>query len=122
MAARNCAAGSISCGSSPLGGAPGSPRTRSSIRPRRARFARIWILDRTVRPALAARLAGIPERIGVGFARQRPFITNAGVDESHFHEMPTDWLRELLATMCVPLPTTEPNLTLPPVIFADLAH
>ena len=64
---------------------------------RRARFAKIWILDRTVRPALAAMLAGIPERIGVGFAKQRPFITNAGIDQSHFHEMPTDWLRALLA-------------------------
>ena len=70
---------------------------------RRARFRKIWILDRTVRPALAALLAGIPERIGVGFTKQRPFITNAGIDERHFHEMPTDWLRALLAEMHVPL-------------------
>jgi len=88
---------------------------------RRARFAKIWILDRTVRPALAAMLAGIPERIGVGFAKQRPFITNAGIDESHFHEMPMDWLRALLADMRVPLPTTEPNLTLPAATLAGVA-
>ena len=88
---------------------------------RRARFRRIWILDRTVRPALAALLAGIPERIGVGFAKQRPFITNAGIDQRHFHAMPTDWLHALLADMQVPLPTTEPNLTLPAEALAGVA-
>jgi heptosyltransferase-2 len=89
---------------------------------RQARFRRIWILDRTIRPALAALLAGIPERIGVGFARQRPFITNPGIDERHFHEMPTDWLRALLETMQVPLETTEPNLTLPAATLSALAQ
>jgi heptosyltransferase II len=89
---------------------------------RRARFARIWILDRTVRPALAAMVAGIPQRIGVGFAKQRPFITNAGIDQSHFHAMPTDWLRALLADMQVPLATTEPNLTLPAATLANVAE
>ena len=33
---------------------------------RRQRLKSIWILDRTIRPALAAALAGIPERIGLG--------------------------------------------------------
>jgi len=89
---------------------------------RRARFRKIWILDRTVRPALAALLARIPERIGVGFTKQRPFITNAGIDQSHFHAMPTDWLRALLADMRVPLETTEPNLTLPPAILVGVAE
>lgn len=88
---------------------------------RRAHFARIWILDRTVRPALAAMLAGIPERIGVGFARQRPFITNPGIDDSHFHELPMDWLRALMAAMRVPLTTTEPNLHLPAATLAAVA-
>jgi len=88
---------------------------------RRARFEKIWILDRTVRPALAAMLAGIPQRIGVGFARQRPFITNAGIDHSHFHELPMDWLRALMAAMRVPLQTTEPNLRLPPAALAAVA-
>ena len=83
---------------------------------RRARFAKIWILDRTVRPALAAMLAGIPERIGVGFFRQRPFITNRGIDQSHWHELPMDWLRALMDAMHVPLETTEPNLALPPAL------
>jgi heptosyltransferase-2 len=89
---------------------------------RRARFRRIWLLDRTVRPALAALLAGIPERIGVGFARQRPFITNAGIDQNYFHEMPMDWLRALLAQMQVPFGMTEPNLTLPAATLASVAQ
>src|SRR5690242_1028317 len=89
---------------------------------RRARFRKIWILDRTVRPALAALLAGIPARIGVGFARQRPFITNAGIDDSHWHELPMDWLRALMEVMQVPLDTSEPNLMLPVATLAKVAE
>ena len=77
---------------------------------RRNRFRALWILDRTIRPALAGFLAGIPERIGVGFTPQRWFITNKGIDQSHFHDFPIDWLVALMADMQVPLPTTEPNL------------
>ena len=88
---------------------------------RRARFRKIWILDRTVRPAFAAMLAGIPQRIGVGFRKQRPFITNAGIDQAYFHDMPTDWLRELMAAMGVPLATTEPDLQLPAALLAAVA-
>jgi heptosyltransferase-2 len=39
----------------------------------------IWILDRTIRPALAAALARVPERIGLGLGPQSAFITNHGV-------------------------------------------
>ena len=60
---------------------------------RRRRFQKIWILDRTIRPALAAFLAGIPERIGVGLTAQRRFITNTGIAQSHFHDFPIEWLR-----------------------------
>jgi heptosyltransferase-2 len=77
---------------------------------RRNRFRALWILDRTVRPAVAGFLAGIPERIGIGFTPQRWFITNKGLDQSHFHDFPIDWLIALMADMRVPLPTTEPNL------------
>ena len=80
---------------------------------RRGQFRSIWILDRTIRPALAARLAGIPERIGLGLGPQRLFITNPGIDRSHFHDQPIDWLRALMAAMKVPLPSTEPDLRLP---------
>lgn len=85
---------------------------RLSLLLRRRRFRSIWILDRTTRPALAAMLAGIPERIGLGLGAQSFFITNSGVDRSHFHDHPIDWLRALLATMKLPLPSTEPALRL----------
>jgi heptosyltransferase-2 len=88
---------------------------------RKQRFRTVWILDRTIRPALAARLAGVPERIGLGFGAQRLFITNAGVDESHCHDHPIDWLRALLAATNVPLPTTEPALRLPEETLAAVA-
>jgi heptosyltransferase II len=73
-------------------------------------FQTVWILDRTLRPAIAAMLARIPERIGLGLGRQSLFITNSGIDQSHFHDHPIDWLRALMATMNVPLPSTEPAL------------
>jgi heptosyltransferase II len=80
---------------------------------RQKRFRKLWILDRTMRPAVAAFLAGIPERIGVGLTAQRRFITNAGIAQSHFHDFPIDWLVTLLADLKVPLESTEPNLRLP---------
>jgi len=79
---------------------------------RRERFRRIWILDRTVRPALAAILARIPERIGVGLGLQSRLITNRGIDKARAHDLPMEWLRALLADQGVPLATTEPNLRL----------
>ena len=87
---------------------------------RRGRFRSIWILDRTIRPALAARLAGIPERIGIGLGAQKLFITNPGVDHSHFHDHPIGWLTALMAAMAVPLPSTEPNLRIPEQIRAAI--
>jgi heptosyltransferase-2 len=80
---------------------------------RRHRFQTVWILDRTLRPAVAAFLAGIPERIGLGLGLQSIFITNPGIDRSHFHDMPTGWLKALMAAKQVPFASTEPNLSLP---------
>jgi heptosyltransferase-2 len=80
---------------------------------RRCRFEKIWILDRTVRPALAAFLAGIPERIGVGLTGQRRLITNSGIPQSYFHDFPIEWLVKLMADMGVPFATTEPGLRIP---------
>ncbi|MEA2930137.1 MAG: hypothetical protein QOG38_2565, partial [Hyphomicrobiales bacterium] len=88
---------------------------------RRAPFRKVWILDRTVRPAFAAALAGIPERIGLGLGPQRWFITNQGIDRSHFHDLPVDWLRALMAAMHVPLASTEPDLTLPDGLLAAVS-
>lgn len=78
----------------------------------------IWILDRTIRPALAAALAGIPARIGLGLGPQRAFITNAGIGQEHFHDHPIDWLRALMAAMKVPLFSTELDLPLPAGVVA----
>lgn len=88
---------------------------------RRRKFRAIWILDRTTRPALAARLAGIPERIGLGLGAQRLFITNPGIDASHFHDHPIDWLRALMAAMKLPISSTEPDLRLPKAALAAVA-
>jgi heptosyltransferase II len=77
------------------------------------RFGAVWILDRTLRPAVAAWLAGIPERIGLGLGLQRLFITNPGIHRRHFHDMPTGWLKALMAARNLPLASTEPALTLP---------
>ncbi|MGH6675186.1 MAG: glycosyltransferase family 9 protein, partial [Xanthobacteraceae bacterium] len=80
---------------------------------RQRRFSKVWILDRTVRAAVAAFLAGIPERIGVGLSRQRWFITNEGVGQSHARDHPIEWLRTLMATMDISLPSDEPLLAVP---------
>ena len=89
---------------------------------RRRRFRSIWILDRTIRPALAAKLAGIPERIGLGLGPQQRYITNPGIDQSHFHDQPIDWLIALMAAMKVPLPTTEPDLPVPAATLANIGE
>ena len=89
---------------------------------RHRHFGAIWILDRTIRPALAARLAGIPERIGLGLGSQRFFITNPGVDHSHFHDHPIGWLSALMTAMKVPLPSTEPDLRLPDATLAAIGE
>jgi lipopolysaccharide heptosyltransferase II len=74
-----------------------------------------WFLDRTVRPAVAALLAGIPNRIGVGLGAQRWFITNRGVDRARYEREAYhfEWLPELMAQMKAPLASPEPNLRLP---------
>lgn len=87
---------------------------------RRGRFDEVWILDKTLRPALAAALARIPKRIGLGLGSQSAFITNHGIDQSHFHDMPIEWLRELMVVMKVPFESTEANLKLPAAILSSV--
>jgi heptosyltransferase II len=88
---------------------------------RRQRPHAIWILDRTIRPALAATLAGIPERVGIGLGAQNLFITNQGIGQDHFHDHPIDWLRALMVEMRVPLLSTEPDLPLPAAVLTPIA-
>src|SRR5262249_58196722 len=85
-------------------------------------LASIWILDRTIRPALAAALARIPKRIGLGLGPQRLFITNRGIGREHFHDHPIDWLRALMAETKVPLLSTEPDLPLPQAVSAAISE
>ncbi len=82
----------------------------------------LWILDRSVRPAVAGLAAGIPNRIGLGFGRQRWFITNAGIDRKHYHDLPIEWLTALMAAMQIPLSTSEPILQLQPSLPATIAQ
>ncbi len=89
---------------------------------RRRKFARVWILDSTVRPALAALLARVPERIGLGLGGQRLLITNRGIDPKHLHDWPVERLIALMAAMRVPLATTEPNLKLPEPVLAKVGE
>jgi heptosyltransferase II len=89
---------------------------------RRQRLGSIWILDRTIRPALAAALAGIPERIGIGLGAQNLFITNPGIGQEHFHDHPIDWLRALMVEMGVPLASSEPDLPLPAATLTAIAR
>ncbi len=89
---------------------------------RRHRFQTVWILDRTLRPAIAAMLGGVPQRIGLGLGTQSIFITNPGIDHSHFHDHPIGWLRALMTAMNVRLPSTEPELKLPRRICAAIGE
>lgn len=88
---------------------------------RARRFDTVWILDRTVRPALAALLAGVPNRIGLGLGPQRLLISNRGIDPALRRELPLVWLEALMAARQVPLATTEPDLQLPPDLVAATA-
>jgi heptosyltransferase II len=78
----------------------------------------VWILDKTIRPALAAWLAGVPRRIGMGLGRQRLLVTNKGLGPAYADEWPNECLTALLHDLQIPLETTEPELRLPPAIAA----
>jgi heptosyltransferase II len=82
----------------------------------------VWILDKTIRPALAAWLAGVPRRIGMGLGRQRLLITNKGLAPAYAEEYPIECLTALLRDLQVPLETTEPNLRLTPEVLAAVGE
>jgi heptosyltransferase-2 len=89
---------------------------------RRLRCGTAWVLDRTTRPAFAAFAAGIPTRIGLGLGPQRFFITNPGISERFFHDMPIEWLKALMEAMNIPCPSTEPGLRLAPTLVAAIGE
>jgi len=82
---------------------------------RRMHCEAAWFLDRTVRPAIAALIAGIPKRIGAGIGPQRWFITNRGIDPGPYRDdpYPFKWLDALMAQMNLRVAGSEPNLQLP---------
>jgi heptosyltransferase-2 len=85
---------------------------------RRHRLQSIWILDRTIRPALAARLAGIPETLGLGSGRKALSSPMRASAKNISMITPIDWLRALMEAMNVPLSSTEPDLPLPATMLA----
>ncbi len=65
---------------------------------RSGRFRSVWILHDSARYALAAGLAGIPERIGFGTGRQRRFLTDRRILDRADRPLPTvDKATRLLA-------------------------
>ncbi len=84
---------------------------------RHLRCNTVWVLDRSARPAFCALLAGVKNRIGLGFGPQRLFITNGGIDQRLAHELPTEWLKALMITMGITC-QTEPDLRLPADVLA----
>lgn len=52
-------------------------------------FRSVWILHDSARYALAARLAGVPERIGFGTGRQRRFLSDRRILDRADRHLPT---------------------------------
>ena len=88
---------------------------------RTKKFQRVWILDRTLRPALAAWLAGVPERLGPGDGAQRFLLTNPPIEPHHFRELVMDWLRIFVERVGVPVGSLEPDLKLPQTLLGQIA-
>jgi len=79
------------------------------------RFRRVWILHHSPRYALAALLAGIPERYGFGLGAQRLWLNDsvhlpAALKSAH----PIDKATAYLALKDVPIPDPIPRLTVDP--------
>ncbi|MGD0104188.1 MAG: glycosyltransferase family 9 protein [Rhodopila sp.] len=91
------------------------------VRTLRARgFGSVVLLHHSDRLAAAAWLAGIPDRRGYGWGRQRWFLTagpflHDNVKKLHQHARATRYL----AAAGVPLPSAEPALTVAPAALAE---
>lgn len=76
-------------------------------------YQRAWILHGSPRYALAAWLAGIPERIGYGFGAQKYFVRRATcLPAAQRADHPIDKAAALLRRAGVALTETEPRLVL----------
>lgn len=78
---------------------------------RRERFQRIYVLHHSWRYACAAMLAGVPERYGYGFGRQRWFLNRPPhLDPSTRHGSTIDRVRAFGAAFGIP--ASEPRLAI----------
>lgn len=81
---------------------------------RQGGFDSLWILDKVSRPAISAVLAGVPRRYGFGLGNQSWWISNRpGLDRGLKNAHQIDKLKAFVTQMGLPVPPTEPNLTLP---------
>lgn len=82
---------------------------------RRGHYQRVWILHGSTRYALAAWLAGIPQRIGYGVGGQRYFLNhNARLPTAYRHAHPTLRATALLDALHIPIHAAEPHLSVCP--------
>jgi heptosyltransferase-2 len=87
---------------------------------RAQRFDRVIMLHHSHTIAAAAMLAGIPDRRGYGWGRQRWFLTHGpylpkSIAKLHQHTRATRYLE----AAGIPLPSAEPSLPVPPAALAE---
>jgi heptosyltransferase II len=89
---------------------------------RRRRPARVYVLHHAARYALAAALAGVPERFGYGIGRQ-PLWLNKGamLGDAHRNTFPLEKSRLFLEGLAIPVPEREPRLWAAPAAKLRLA-
>ena len=78
---------------------------------RREHYQRVWVLHGSARYALAARLAGIPERIGYGIGLQALLLSAPlRLPSALRHAHPIRRADALLDALAIPRPEAEPRL------------
>ena len=78
---------------------------------RAGNYQRVWILHGSARYALAAWLAGIPQRIGYGIGAQSWLLNGrVALPAAYRHAHPIQRARALLELLHIPCPEVEPRL------------
>ncbi len=87
----------------------------------------VWILDKTSRHAIAAKIARVRERHGFGFGQQKKWLTEPILGEELRQAHQIEKLKAMMIASDIAVPETEPNLQLPDSLknqivlrFADL--
>lgn len=90
---------------------------------RRERFARVWVLHQSSRYVWAARLAGIPERIGYGRGAQRWLLSHPlQLPKEALHGHPIEMADRLLALHGLPEHEDDPRLPVAAPAAAAIAR